>query len=172
MDWNELCDESEDVLQTLENDCPPGVVTLFVDAPLAAKDISLPKTFCLSVFLEPQAETIIGILLEADARTIACNRLRIELEELKVMLSNERTEFKNALTDLKDIGVKISTAVVESVTDVPDVHTEEVCRDNVEDCIEDCGAEIAKAVTCESFYIGEEEPPSSNVHADCAFEGT
>ena len=50
-DWNELRDESEDMLESLENDCPPGVVTFLVDAPLAAKDISLPKTFCLSVLL-------------------------------------------------------------------------------------------------------------------------
>ena len=95
LDWNELCDESEDMLETLENDCPPGVVTFFVDAPLAAKDISLPKARCLSVLLEPEEETIIGTLLEPDARTIACNRLKIELEEL-------RPEFKNAIAEMKD----------------------------------------------------------------------
>ena len=71
-------------------------MTYFVDAPLATKDISLPKTFCLSVLLEPEAETIIGTLLEPDARTIACNRLKIELEEL-------RTEFKNAIAEMKDM---------------------------------------------------------------------
>ena len=47
---------------------------------------------------------------------------------------------------------------------------EEVCRDNVEGCTEDCGAVIAKPVTCESFYIGEEEPCPSNARTDYAFE--
>ena len=64
MDWNDLCDENEDILETLEKDCPPGAVTYFVDAPLAAKDISLPKAFCLTLLLEPKAETIFGSLLE------------------------------------------------------------------------------------------------------------
>ena len=124
------------MLETLENDCPPGVVTIFVDAPLATKDISLPKTICLSVLLEPEAERIIGTLLEPGARTIACNRLTIQLEEL-------RTEFKNAVAELKDMGAKISTSVVENVTDVD--HTsvehcmEEVGRAIVKDCIQDCG---------------------------------
>ena len=42
-----------------------------------------------------------------------------------------------------------------------------------EDCTEDCGAEIAKAGTCESFYIGEEDPceeeHSSNIGKDFAW---
>ena len=80
----------------------------------------LLKTLCLSVLLEPdaetipevsmtfqvllepEAETIIGTLLEPDARTIAGNRLNIDSEGLKVMLSNARTEFKNAIAELKE----------------------------------------------------------------------
>ena len=73
LNWNELCEECDDRLELLENDCPSGVVTFLVDAPLAVKDISLPKTFCLSVLLEPDAETSPEVsiasqaLLEPDA---------------------------------------------------------------------------------------------------------
>ena len=102
--------------------------------------------------------------MEPDARTIACNKLKTELEELKVMLSNERTEFQNAIADLKEMGDKTSTAVVESVTvGVPtsvEHCVEEVCKDYVEDCIEACGAEVA---TCESFYIGEKSLGRRNI---------
>ena len=42
-----------------------------------------------------------------------------------------------------------------------------------EDCTEDCGAEIVKAVTCESFYIGEQDPceeeHSSNIGKNFAW---
>ena len=64
MDWNDLCDENEDILETLEKDCPLGGVTDFVDAPVSAKDVSLPKVCCLTVSLDPVAETITGPLLE------------------------------------------------------------------------------------------------------------
>ena len=99
----------DDILEKPENDCPLGVVTFLVDAPLAVKDVSLPKTVCLvllepgagttpevllasQVLLDPDAETTPEVLLasqtllEPDARTIACNRLTIELEELKRMV--------------------------------------------------------------------------------------
>ena len=55
MDWNDSCDESEDILEILEKDLPPGAVTCFVDAPLLAKDISLPKALCITLLLEPKA---------------------------------------------------------------------------------------------------------------------
>ena len=63
LDWNELCDESGDLLETLESDCPPGVVTFAVDTPLVAKDISLPKAFCLSALLEPDAGTTLEVVV-------------------------------------------------------------------------------------------------------------
>ena len=78
------------------------------------------------------------------------------------MLSNERAEFKNAIADSKEMGDNISTAVVESV--IVGVHTsvghcvEEACRDYVDDCVEDCGAEVAEAATCESSDIVEKGP--------------
>ena len=83
-DWNVLGDESEE-WGTLERNCPTekmgavtaylellevpiavkdlslekarttGAVSFFVDAPLTAKDISIPTTLCLSILLEHNA---------------------------------------------------------------------------------------------------------------------
>ena len=64
------------------------------------------------------------------------------------MMANERTELKNALAK------RFSDVAYAS----GEQGNEEVCMDYVEDCIEDCSAEVAKAITCETFYIGEEEP--------------
>ena len=41
-DWNDYSDD--ELVEKIETDCPKGVVTFLVDAPLANKDISLPKT--------------------------------------------------------------------------------------------------------------------------------
>ena len=57
LDWNDLCDECDDTSEKLEKDCPSGVVTFLADAPLTVKDISVPKTLCLSVLLQLDTET-------------------------------------------------------------------------------------------------------------------
>ena len=138
-------------------------------------DVSIASRVLLEpeAFLEPEAKTIALSRLKTELDDAGLNRLKTESEELKVIIANECDEFKNALlaerdelknalladtesirADLKGIEDRISTAVVESITDI--AHTsgehgdEEVCMDYVEDCIEDCGAEVAKAITCET----------------------
>ena len=90
-DWNDFSDDER--VEKNEKDCPLGVVTFLADAPLTVKDSSVPKTFCLSVLLKLDPETTPDVsiasqvllepeaLLEPDARTIAYNRLKTELEE-------------------------------------------------------------------------------------------
>ena len=53
--WMDLCGEEEKGLDSLEKARPPGVVSFLVDAPMTAKDISLPTTLCLSILLEQNA---------------------------------------------------------------------------------------------------------------------
>ena len=64
--WVDLCDDEEKNLDTLEKDRPLGVVTYLVDAPLPAKDISLPITLCLSFLLEPSSATTPSVSTDDD----------------------------------------------------------------------------------------------------------
>ena len=53
------------LLRDLGEGLPAGCCDYFVDAPLAAKDISLPRAICLTLLLlESKAKTIFGSLLE------------------------------------------------------------------------------------------------------------
>ena len=51
----DLYDEDENGHDSLEKARPPGVVSFLVDAPMTAKDISLPTTLCLSILVEQNA---------------------------------------------------------------------------------------------------------------------
>ena len=53
--WSDLCEEEENCLDILQTVRPPGVVSVLVDAPMPAKDISLPTILCLSILVEPNA---------------------------------------------------------------------------------------------------------------------
>ena len=55
--WVDLCDEEEKNLDSLEKVRPQEVVNFLVDAPMPAKDISIPRTIFLSMLLEPSAAT-------------------------------------------------------------------------------------------------------------------
>ena len=123
----------------------------------------MPKTLRLAVLLEPEAETIPEVtlashllsepeaLLEPVARTIAENKLR--LEELDVRLENVRTEFKNALADMKGLGDRISTAVIERFTNVEHSAGE---QDNGEDRIDSARFQTAEPGLCKAEGHGEE----------------
>ena len=50
--WIDLCDEEENGLDSQQKARPPGVVPFLVDAPMPAKDISLPTTLYLSILVE------------------------------------------------------------------------------------------------------------------------
>ena len=145
MNWNDSCDENEGILETLEKDCPPGAVTYLVDAPLVAKDISLPKVLCLTLLLESEADIIAGILLEPPSTNgyADCvmeekskttpevffasqpiqpkgeDKLQSQLHDLKVTLSNARAEFKRAIAVLQEEMVdRISSDVIEKFSNV------------------------------------------------------
>jgi hypothetical protein len=49
---------------SLEKARPTGTVSFFVDAPLSAKDISIPTTLCLSILLEHNATKARGVSTE------------------------------------------------------------------------------------------------------------
>ena len=84
-----------------ENDLPMGSwsdTQYFVDAPFTAKDVSLPKTLCLDLLwaaVVPETSFAPPASFETDARTVAMDVLKIELEELKGVLASMRTDFQN-----------------------------------------------------------------------------
>ena len=61
--WVDLCEEEDKLMGKLENVRPTGVESFLVNAPLTVKDISLPKTLCLSSLLEASLlEPIIAVI--------------------------------------------------------------------------------------------------------------
>jgi len=97
--WVDLCEEEDELMDTLVFVRPTGLETYLVDAPLTVKDISWPKTICLSVLLDSEAEKtpglsnidiIIGIILEQPSQT--ANQF------LRCFLPRCRTSYKYYMT--------------------------------------------------------------------------
>ena len=131
-------------METLEKVRPAGVVTFLVNVPLAVKDISLPKTICLSILLEPTAVTtpglsnndfIIGDILDLPSTNgeknpevfsaSSTDKLQV-LHDMKVTLEIERAEFKRTLKEGM-LGSISSMAIEKSALGV----SEEQIIDNV-----------------------------------------
>ena len=99
-DWNDICDESE------------GAVTYFVDAPLVAKDVTLPQALRLTLLLVPEADISTGILLEPPSTNGETtpevfsapqpNKLQKQLHDLELTLAIERVEFEKAIAASND----------------------------------------------------------------------
>ena len=70
--WIALCDEEENCLDIVEKARLPGVVPFLVDAPLPAKNISLPSPLCLSLLLEPNATKVDVDALEVAGQSGEC----------------------------------------------------------------------------------------------------
>jgi len=98
--------------------------------------------------LEPIAETTPEVpfashsLLQSEA-----NKLKNELHDLTNILSNERTEFKKAIAELKmKVVDKISSAVIERITDVVHNSAEDVAgTGSAKFRIEEEGADSARS---------------------------
>ena len=90
------------------------VVTFFVDAPLALKDISMPKTICLSLLLkldlettpddlEPEAVLEPEALLEPKVLLLdEVSRRQTGVEELNGMIANLHMEYKKEMAGMGD----------------------------------------------------------------------
>ena len=83
--------------------CPLGAVIYFLDSPVSAEDISLPKVLSLSDLLEPEEEAEVEL-------DVVCKR-QTELEELSVRLENLHTEYKK---DMAGMGDRITAALIEN----------------------------------------------------------
>ena len=106
----------DDLLDMQEEDCPSGVVAFLIDAPMTAKDVSLPKALCLSVLLEldtgttPECLTASQVLWEPDADTLPDNILEPVAETTpevfsasQSLLEPEADKLKIELHELKVI---------------------------------------------------------------------
>ena len=151
--WIDLYDEDENGHDSLEKARPPGVVSFLVDAPMTAKDISLPTTLCLSILVEqnatktPSVSTESKIILDqpstngemiileqpsTNGDTIpevfsasSTDKLQV-LHDLKLTIANVRAEFKSAISGLKEEMMgSITTEAIEKSA---------IARLNEEDC--------------------------------------
>ena len=116
----DLCEEEDELMDTLVFVRPTGLETYLVYGPLIVKDSSWPKTICLSVLLESEVEKTpgvsniditIGIILEQPSTNgestpevfsaSVPDKLQV-LHDLELTMASERAEFKKAFAVLKE----------------------------------------------------------------------
>ena len=106
---------------------------------------SLLQTRTQTTHSRDVAETTLEVFFAASQSLLQpeADKLKNELHDLDMILSNAHTEFKKAIAELKkEIIDKISSAVIERVTDM----------------VHNSAEDVAGAAACESFYIGEIGP--------------
>ena len=108
-----------------ENDCPSGVVSFLVDAPLSAKDVSLPKILCLSVLLEPDLLDPVAVSSPVAISDTETSTVEKDVPETFSLPSSVYEERNAALlSELRDVKILVASMRLDAEAEVGNLKAE------------------------------------------------
>ena len=113
--WDDFWEEEDEDLHIGKADCQAGFVAFLVDAPLTAKDISLPKRLCLSALLEPDLLDSVAVsspIASCDTETRTVEKDVLETFSLSSSVYEERNVA--LLSELGDVKRLVASIRSES----------------------------------------------------------